>query len=961
MLKKKTNGYTNRSGRSQIVATEKTGGIDRRGFLRGSGLAIGGLAAIAATGGSVTQASAQTAATRAVETIKSVCTHCSVGCTVVAEVDNGVWIGQEPGFDSPFNLGGYCAKGAAVREHAHGERRLKYPMKKENGEWVRISWETAINEIGDGMNKIREESGPDSVYWLGSAKHSNEQAYLFRKFAAYWGTNNIDHQARICHSTTVAGVANTWGYGAMTNSYNDIHNSKAIFLIGGNPAEAHPVSLLHILKAKEQNNAPLIVCDPRFTRTAAHADEYVRFRPGSDVALVWGILWHIFENGWEDKEFIRTRVWGMEQIREEVSKWNPEEVERVTGAPGEQLARVARTLANNRPGTVIWCMGGTQHTNGNNNTRAYCILQLALGNMGTAGGGTNIFRGHCNVQGATDLGVLANTLPGYYGLKPGSWAHWARVWEEDLDWLKGQFSSEKVGETAMMNLTGIPVSRWIDGVLESKENIDQPDNTRAMVLWGHAPNSQTRQKEMKTAMEKLDMLVVVDPYPTVSAVLQDRKDGVYLLPACTQFETRGSVTASNRSLQWRDKVVEPLFESKPDHWIIARFAEKFGFHDKIFRNISMDEGDEPNIEDITREFNRGMWTIGYTGQSPERIKMHMANQHTFDRTSLRAVGGPADGDTYGMPWPCWGTAEMKHPGTANLYDMSLPVAEGGLTFRARFGVERDGDNLLAEGVFTPGSEIEDGYPEFTMQMLIDLGWDGDLTADERAAINAVAGEKTNWKTDLSGGIQRVAIAHGCAPFGNAKARAVVWTFPDPVPIHREPLYTNRRDLVTDYPTYEDKKFWRVPTMYASIQEKDFSTEYPMILTSGRLVEYEGGGDESRSNPWLAELQQDMFVEINTRDANNLGVRDGAQVWVEGPEGGKVKVMAMVTERVGEGVAFMPFHFGGHLEGVDLRDKYPKGADPIVLGESTNTAQTYGYDSVTQMQETKATLCKIWTA
>ncbi|MDB9881400.1 formate dehydrogenase subunit alpha, partial [Planktomarina temperata] len=921
----------------------------------------GGLAAIAATGGSVTQATAQTAATRAVETIKSVCTHCSVGCTVVAEVDNGVWIGQEPGFDSPFNLGGYCAKGAAVREHAHGERRLKYPMKKENGEWVRISWETAINEIGDGMNKIREESGPDSVYWLGSAKHSNEQAYLFRKFAAYWGTNNIDHQARICHSTTVAGVANTWGYGAMTNSYNDIHNSKAIFLIGGNPAEAHPVSLLHILKAKEQNNAPLIVCDPRFTRTAAHADEYVRFRPGSDVALVWGILWHIFENGWEDKEFIRTRVWGMEQIREEVSKWNPEEVERVTGAPGQQLARVARTLANNRPGTVIWCMGGTQHSNGNNNTRAYCILQLALGNMGTAGGGTNIFRGHCNVQGATDLGVLADTLPGYYGLSAGSWAHWARVWEEDLDWLKGQFSPEKVGETPMMNLTGIPVSRWIDGVLETKENLDQPDNTRAMVLWGHAPNSQTRQKEMKTAMEKLDMLVVVDPYPTVSAVLQDREDGVYLLPATTQFETRGSVTASNRSLQWRDKVVEPLFESKPDHWIMARFAEKFGFHDKIFRNISMDEGDEPNIEDITREFNRGMWTIGYTGQSPERIKMHMANQHTFDRTSLRAVGGPADGDTYGMPWPCWGTPEMKHPGTANLYDMSLPVAEGGLTFRARFGVERDGDNLLAEGVFTPGSEIEDGYPEFTMQMLIDLGWDVDLTSDERAAIDAVAGEKTNWKTDLSGGIQRVAIAHGCAPFGNAKARAVVWTFPDPVPIHREPLYTNRRDLVTDYPTYEDKKFWRVPTMYASIQEKDFSTEYPMILTSGRLVEYEGGGDESRSNPWLAELQQDMFVEINTRDANNLGVRDGAQVWVEGPEGGKVKVMAMVTERVGEGVAFMPFHFGGHMEGVDLRDKYPKGADPIVLGESTNTAQTYGYDSVTQMQETKATLCKIWTA
>ncbi|WP_300013923.1 formate dehydrogenase subunit alpha [uncultured Roseobacter sp.] len=965
MLRKKTNSVTQRAGRTNILSDGTASSVDRRAFLRGSGLAIGGLAAISATGGAVTQASAATAATGAVETIKSVCTHCSVGCTVVAEVSNGVWTGQEPGWDSPFNLGAHCAKGAAVREHAHGERRLKYPMKKEGGEWKRISWEQAIEEIGDKMMSVREESGPDSVYLLGSAKHNNEQAYLFRKFAAYWGTNNVDHQARICHSTTVAGVANTWGYGAMTNSYNDMHNSKAMFLIGGNPAEAHPVSLLHMLKAKEQNNAPLIVCDPRFTRTAAHADEYVRFRPGTDVALVWGILWHIFENEWEDKEFIRTRVWGMDQIKEEVANWTPEEVERVTGAPGSQLRRVARTLVNNRPGTVIWCMGGTQHTNGNNNTRAYCVLQLALGNMGTAGGGTNIFRGHDNVQGATDLGVLANTLPGYYGLKPGSWAHWARVWEEDLDWLKGRFSvMEGAGKDGadrlMMNETGIPVSRWIDGVLEEKDNIDQPDNTRVMMLWGHAPNSQTRQKEMKTAMEKLDMMVVVDPYPTVSAVLQDREDGVYLLPACTQFETRGSATASNRSLQWRDKVVDPIFESLPDHTIISMFAKKLGFHDKLFRNIAMD-GEEPVIEDITREFNRGMWTIGYTGQSPERLKMHMANQHTFDRTSLRAIGGPADGDFYGMPWPCWGTPEMNHPGTANLYDMSLPVAEGGLAFRARFGVERDGDNLLAEGVSNPGAEIQDGYPEFTMQMLMDLGWDGDLTADERAAIDAVAGPKTNWKTDLSGGIQRVAIKHGCAPFGNAKARAVVWTFPDPVPVHREPLYTNRRDLVADYPTYEDKKFWRLPTMYRSIQEKDFSQEYPMILTSGRLVEYEGGGDESRSNPWLAELQQDMFVEVNPRDANNLGLRDGEQVWVEGPEGGKVKVMAMVTERVEAGVAFMPFHFGGHLEGVDLRDKYPEGADPYVLGEASNTAQTYGYDSVTQMQETKSTLCKIWAA
>jgi len=180
-------------------------------------------------------------------------------------------------------------------------------MKLVGGKWKKMSWDDAINEIGDGMMKIREESGPDSVYWLGSAKHNNEQSYMFRKFAAMWGTNNVDHQARICHSTTVAGVANTWGYGAMTNSYNDMHNSKAMLFIGSNPAEAHPVSLQHIFRAKE-NGSKMLVIDPRYTRTAAHADHFVQIRPGTDVAIIWGMLWHIFENGWEDKEYIRQSV-----------------------------------------------------------------------------------------------------------------------------------------------------------------------------------------------------------------------------------------------------------------------------------------------------------------------------------------------------------------------------------------------------------------------------------------------------------------------------------------------------------------------------------------------------------------------------------------------------------------------------------------------------------------------------
>ncbi len=202
--------------------------------------------------------------------------------------------------------------------------------------------------------------------------------------------------------------------------------------------------------------------------------------------------------------------------------------------------------------------------------------------------------------------------------------------------------------------------------------------------------------------------------------MNGRTDNVYLLPATTQFETTGSVTATNRSIQWRDQVIEPLFESKPDHEIMYLLAKKLGLADQLFKHIKV-ENNQPVIEDITREFNKGMWTIGYTGQSPERLKAHQQNWHTFHKTSLEAEGGVADGETYGLPWPCWGgTPEMKHPGTHILYDTSKTVAQGGGNFRARFGVERNGESLLADDSFSLGCELEDGYPEFTHKMLKQL-------------------------------------------------------------------------------------------------------------------------------------------------------------------------------------------------------------------------------------------------
>jgi formate dehydrogenase major subunit len=951
--------------------------MDRRAFLRRSGLGVGvGLAASQLTLVKKAEAASGKSSidgTGKIEVKRTVCTHCSVGCATDAIVENGVWVRQEPVFDSPINLGAHCAKGASLREHGHGEYRLRYPMKLVNGKYQRISWDTALNEITAKMKELREASGPDSVYFIGSSKHSNEQAYLMRKFVSFWGTNNCDHQARICHSTTVAGVANTWGYGAMTNSYNDMQNSKCALYIGSNAAEAHPVSMLHMLHAKE-TGCKMIVVDPRFTRTAAKADEYVRIRSGTDIPFLFGVLYHVFKNGWEDKQYINDRVYGMEAVKADVmAKWTPAAVEEACGVKEEQMFKVAKMLAEAKPATIVWCMGQTQHTIGNAMVRASCILQLALGNVGKTGGGTNIFRGHDNVQGATDVGPNPDSLPGYYGLAAGSWKHFASVWGVDYDWIKKQYAE------GMMEKPGITVSRWIDGVLENNELIDQGPNLRGVFFWGHAPNSQSRGLEMKRAMDKLDLLVVVDPYPSATASMAampgkpedlNPNRAVYLLPAATQFETSGSVTASNRSIQWREKVIEPLWESRSDHMIMHQFAEKLGFAAEFSKNFKMQKVkgmDEPVVEDVLREINASVWTIGYTGQSPERLKAHMRNMGAFDIKSLRCKGKVVDketgydmsGDYFGLPWPCYGTAAIKHPGSPNLYSNERHVMDGGGNFRANFGVERDGKSLLAEdGSHSLGSEITTGYPEFDHILLKKLGWWADLTADEQKAA-----EGKNWKTDLSGGIQRVCMAHGCHPFGNAKARAVVWNFPDAVPQHREPIYGTRPDLVAKYPSHDDQKTrWRLPILYKSLQAKNVADKlhekFPLIMTSGRLVEYEGGGEETRSNPWLAELQQEMFVELNPSAAAARGIRNGERVWVSTPTGARMNMQALVTERVGPDTVFMPFHFSGRWQGEDMKPYYPDGAFPLVRGEAVNTGTTYGYDIVTMMQETKTTICNV---
>ncbi len=236
---------------------------------------------------------------------------------------------------------------------------------------------------------------------------------------------------------------------------------------------------------------------------------------------------------------------------------------------------------------------------------------------------------------------------------------------------------------------------------------------------------------------------------------------MYLLPIATQFECKGSRVASNRAMQWGEQIVKPIFESKDDLEVMYLVAKKLGFANEMFKNIKV-ENNLPVAEDILREMNRGSWSTGYCGQSPERIKSHMAHQADFDMRTQRATTGPNKGDYYGLPWPCWGSPEVKHPGTPLLYNTNLAAMDGGGCFRARFGVEReekrpDGStvkvNMLADGSYSKDSEIKDGYPEFTLAVLKKLGWDKDLTEAEMAVINKVnptTPDAVSWSLDLSG-------------------------------------------------------------------------------------------------------------------------------------------------------------------------------------------------------------------
>ena len=737
----------------------------------------------------------------------------------------------------------------------------------------------------------------------------------------------------------------------MTNHLGDIQNAKSIFIIGANPAVNHPVGFRHFLKAKENNGAKLIVVDPRYTRTAAKADYFAQIRPGTDIPFMYGMMNLIFENGWEDKKFIDERTYGIDEIRKEAAKWTPEVVEDVTGVPAATLKEITEIYAKNRPGSVVWAMGLTQHTIGSSNTRIAPILQLVLGNMGVSGGGCNILRGHDNVQGASDMANAPDSLPGYYAKNEATWKYFAKMWKVDYEWLQGNFVKPE-----WMMKPGFTLARWWAGVLDGKDGNDAIENAgdslKALVVIGNGITSTAQQAKVQEGLDGLELLVLMDPFVNDAGVITNKKDGVYLLPAATQYETSGTVVATNRSGQWRSQVCKPLYESMPDHEVLFELAKRIGFYDELTRTIRDADGKIEWPEAATREIANIVKSIGLTGWTPERLKRHQENWDKFDeKTLMGKEGTDVAGEYYGLPWPCW---TEKHPGSPNLYDISKPVMQGGMGFRNRFGLEHNGVNQLAAmGSAPEQGVINGGYPEITKKNIEEvLGI--KLTDEEREKMGAT------WATDGSGIIAEKCMQKGIAPYGNARARAIVWTFVDQIPKHREPIHSQRQDLAQKYPSFEDKpNHYRVYTKYKSLQQsKDFSKEFPINLITARLVNFSGAGMETRASKYLSRITPEMFADIHPELAAKHGIKNWDFVWVHSPEGTKIKVRARIVPSVKPNMIFLPFHWAGYMQGVDMTGNFPEGTLPFAVGESANTVTNYGYDIVTQIPETKGGLCRI---
>ncbi|MDK2929886.1 MAG: formate dehydrogenase alpha subunit [Bacillota bacterium] len=481
--------------------------------------------------------------------VRTICPYCGTGCAIFLLVKDGKVVGVEPAKDGPANHGWLCVKGRFGYEFIHHPDRLTQPLVRRDGKLVPATWDEALDLVASRLGEVKRQHGPDAVAGLSSARCTNEENYVIQKFMrAAIGTNNIDHCARLCHASTVAGLAAAFGSGAMTNSIDEILMADAIFVIGSNTTETHPVIALRVKEAVRQG-AKLIVADPRKIELAEMADVHLQHIPGTDVALLCGIMRVILKQGLYDEEFIATRTEGFEEFARSLEPYTLEFVEGITGVPAGHIVRAARLYAEAERGTILYTMGITQHTTGTDNVLAIANLAMLTGNVGREGTGVNPLRGQNNVQGACDMGALPNFLPGY----------------QKVDDERARARFEDAWGAVLPRHPGLTVGEMFAAAEEGR--------VRAMYICGENPVvSDPDATHVRKALEKLDFLVVQDIFLTETAALAD-----VVLPAASFAEKDGTFTNTERRVQLVSKAVDPPGEARADWEIVVDLARRMGY------------------------------------------------------------------------------------------------------------------------------------------------------------------------------------------------------------------------------------------------------------------------------------------------------------------------------------------------------------------------------------------------
>jgi formate dehydrogenase alpha subunit len=483
------------------------------------------------------------------KSILTTCGYCGCGCGLYLEVLDGELVGTAPCKTDPVGRGGLCIKGWNVHEFVNSGERLSKPLIKEGDQFSEVTWDKALQVTADTLKKIRDESGPDSIAILCSAKCTNEENYLLQKLArAAIGTHNIDHCARLCHSSTVAGLAAAFGSGAMTNSIDEIEGAQCILVIGSNTTETHPLIGSRIIKAKEKG-AQLIVADPRKIHLAAYADIFVRQNLGTDVALLNGIMHVILKEGWHDAKFIEERTEGFEKFQKVVEGYTPEKVEEITGVDAGDIRRIAETYARSESSSIVYAMGITQHITGVDNVKSLANLAMLCGQIGRESTGVNPLRGQNNVQGACDMGGLPNVYPGYQVV---------------ID----KQNAEKFGKawkTKLSTKMGLALTEMLKAAVEGR--------IRAMFILGENPMvSDADIQHVEKGLKALDFLVVQDIFATETSRLAN-----VVLPGVSFAEKDGTFTNTERKVKRVRKAIEPIGDSRQDWEIICDLSTRMGY------------------------------------------------------------------------------------------------------------------------------------------------------------------------------------------------------------------------------------------------------------------------------------------------------------------------------------------------------------------------------------------------